>query len=111
MTEPVPAEGLLQAQKTESVSLHDAFMNYYDNHAEGSKFVIVAPHRIACIDVMFEITHNIESWIPVKLNDSLKWNRYEIQFPHFHIVARSPKHTFNDTMTDENDTFISILNN
>lgn len=110
MTEPVPAEGLLQAQKTESVSLHDAFMNYYDNHAEGSKFVIVAPHRIACEHFMFEITRNIESWIPVKLNDSLKWNRYEIQFPHFHIVARSPQHIYNTTTTNDKDIFV-IVNN
>ena len=94
----------------ESVSIYEAFMKYHAKHAEGSKFVIVAPHRIACVDVICDIMRNIETWISVDLKDSLKCNQYEIQFPTFHIVARSPKHTFNDTTTDDKDIFVTLNN-
>jgi hypothetical protein len=85
------------------MDLHDLFMKYYNKHEDNSMFVIVALHRIACIDIMHFIRDNITKWLPVDMNNCLKSNLYELQFPNFHIVARSRLHTFNDTNTDNKD--------
>lgn len=92
----------------QSQNIDEMFMKYYNNHEEGVKFVIIALHRIACLNIMYYIRNNIKQWLSVDLKNSLKNNQYELQFSNFHIVARSLLHTYNETTTNKNDVFVTL---